>query len=819
MNRKPASIVLPFLWVFVFGCSTQKNNFLNREYHALNTKFNVVFNGKEALSIGKAILYQNLEDDFLNVLPVEPILLAGEDQDNSASIPSFSVAEEKAVKAIQKHSMNIEGEQRNRQIQEAYLLLGKARYYDRRFLPALEAFNFLLEAYEDRAAYLEGKLWREKTNLRLENDALAVKNLTLLANQIPFGNKLYAPYNATVAQGYINLKEEDSARVYITRAALAEKKKVNKARYRYIEAQLLERANLLDSAQRAYQSIVNWNRKAPRIFWMQAKLQAIRLRAVIDSVSPLPTLERLSKLFENQPYLHLIHQQEARYLLSQGKDSLALTYYSKSLKSNYIDPPTRRANYRELADYNFTKGEYVKTGAYLDSLISQIPEEGRFKKTVERERGGLDDVITLEKIIQSTDSVLHLASMSKEEQRSFFQTEIDRKRAKELAAVVQEKKGILNFGGNASNNYYFYNERLLVGGKQAFLSTWGNRPNTDSWNRLGTAQLLSQAANNQIQREETEEGFFVETADFFMEQVPTNVYLLDSLDLSRKQAYLDVGIIYKEKFANRSLALNRLEKVLQLSPTEQQEESALYHCFKLEENENPTQAKKYKERLMSQFPESAFTKILVDPENSSLAENQTPSTIYAQLYEAFNEQDFERVINEGEKLKIFVVGTPLVTKVALLQANAKGRLFGEQKYKEELKAFIKRYPNADEADAVKTILSRIQKEVKAKPKRPSLKRYKWIFSFDKAEENQAIVQRMKKALKNDANNHWKISLDVYDKTTDFIVVHTQNQYPDQKFYLKLWEEIAGFERKTNNFVLLSGQYEETQRLKSWQPNQ
>ena len=78
---------------------------------------------------------------------------------------------------------------------------------------------------------------------------------------------------------------------------------------------------------------------------------------------------------------------------------------------------------------------------------------------------------------------------------------------------------------------------------------------------------------------------------------------------------------------------------------------------------------------------------------------------------------------------------------------------------------------------------------------------------------------MKKALKNDANHHWKISLDVYDKTTDFIVVHTQNQYPDQKFYLKLWEEIAGFERKTNNFVLLSGQYEETQRLKSWQPNQ
>jgi hypothetical protein len=38
------------------------------------------------------------------------------------------LAETKATKAIQKHSMNIDG--RNFQIDEAYLLLGKARYYD-----------------------------------------------------------------------------------------------------------------------------------------------------------------------------------------------------------------------------------------------------------------------------------------------------------------------------------------------------------------------------------------------------------------------------------------------------------------------------------------------------------------------------------------------------------------------------------------------------------------------------------------------------------------------------------------------------------------
>ena len=107
-----------------YSCSTQKNKLFNREYHALNTKYNVLFNGNEAFSIGKAILNQNVQDDFLKVLPVEPIYLQGEEVGQTTTIPSFSLAEEKAVKAIQKHSMNIEGKQYNRQIKKAYLLLG-----------------------------------------------------------------------------------------------------------------------------------------------------------------------------------------------------------------------------------------------------------------------------------------------------------------------------------------------------------------------------------------------------------------------------------------------------------------------------------------------------------------------------------------------------------------------------------------------------------------------------------------------------------------------------------------------------------------------
>jgi len=116
-------------------------------------------------------------------------------------------------------------------------------------------------------------------------------------------------------------------------------------------------------------------------------------------------------------------------------------------------------------------------------------------------------------------------------------------------------------------------------------------------------------------------------------------------------------------------------------------------------------------------------------------------------------------------------------------------------------------------------LSRIQKEVQEQHKRIPIKSYKWIFAIAKEEGINTLVDDMKKALKKDPNSHWKISRDLYDKTTDFIVVHTKNQYPDQQFYLKLWGEIPNFDKTTNNFVLLSAQYEEIQRLKNWIPNQ
>ena len=220
-----AILLLFSISFFVTGCSRKKDKFLNRNFHALGTKYNVLFNGNIALEKGRETVDDAFTDNFWETLKIkrmqlsDEVILPGQSKNKD-----FEVAEEKAIKAIQKHGMNIQGKERNPQIDEAYLLLGKARYYDQRFVPALEAFNFILYKYPASDKIFQAKIWREKTNIRLENNELAIKNLKRLLKQEELRDQDLADATAMMAMAYINIKAKDSALAELKIAAEHTKK-------------------------------------------------------------------------------------------------------------------------------------------------------------------------------------------------------------------------------------------------------------------------------------------------------------------------------------------------------------------------------------------------------------------------------------------------------------------------------------------------------------------------------------------------------------------------------------------------------------------
>jgi tetratricopeptide (TPR) repeat protein len=173
--------------------------------------------------------------------------------------------------------MNIGGKEKNPQIDEAYLLLGKARYFDQRFIPALEAFNYILYKYPASDKINQAKIWREKANIRLDNNELAIKNLKRLLKQEKLENQDLADATSILAQAYLNTKSIDSAIIQLEIASNFTKNNDERGRYRFIQGQLYSELGYKDSANIAFDKVIELNRKTPRIYLITAHLGKIDL--------------------------------------------------------------------------------------------------------------------------------------------------------------------------------------------------------------------------------------------------------------------------------------------------------------------------------------------------------------------------------------------------------------------------------------------------------------------------------------------------------------------------------------------------------------
>ena len=805
-----------FLVHLLYSCSTTKKTLLNREYHTLTTKYNVLFNGKEAFTIGKEILTNASEENFYELLPVEPINLVGEDINETTIIPGFDRAEEKAVKAIQKHSLNIKGEQHNRQIDEAYLLLGKARYFDRRFFPALEAFNFLLESGADQSNYLEGKIWREKTNIRLRNLELAIENLRPFALNLSSSNKFYAMANATLAESFLNLKQLDSAALYIKRAALEEPKKKNKARYLYITGQLFESLNIKDSALWAYSEIINLKRKAPKKFIVQAKIKQSLLDTSIDISDRARFLNKILKNYENQPYKHFVHRALGNLYLEQKKDSLASVYFDLSSESSYTDPYTQIENYQDLANYHFAEGDYLISGNYLDNLLLLFDKNSLEYKRLERKRNNLSEVITYEKILKESDSLIRLIKMSKDQQLIYFENFIKQKQIKDSIKsqedFQQKKYQLLN---RSKASFYFYNPNQVSQGRQVYLENWGNRPNVDNWRSASTILSLNtiKTGNNQTSRVLE---IIQEQPESFIASLPKSKKAKDSIVNMQQKAYLQLGLIYKEKFNDFPLAEKRLLKVISLNSPDEIKVQALYHLFRMNEKQNANKAEEYKIELVENHPNTSFAKLLSNPENYDISGVITPETLYKKALSLFREQRFLETLEEIELLKVITSGSQIEPKISLLKAHTIGRLNGLKAWKKSLEEVATTFGAFEEGIKAKDLVDQIEKQNNSIESRPIYENYKWIFPFK--ENDQKKTEEFYKLLKevvSKKNKQWRVSLDTYNKDYVFVVIHGIRSQRN----IEIWKAEGQLELtsllKQQNFVTLASQYQEYMKNKTW----
>ncbi len=740
------SIKIALIFVLlVFSCSTKKNNIVSRNWHSLNTKYNVLFNGQEILKKGIEELNEKYKDDWFERLPIEPIEFEEdktiieppfglgygfdespkeEEKEKESSTP-FSKAEEKAVKSIQKHGMNIEGIERNNKIDDSYLLLGKARYYEQRFIPALEAFNYIIGKYPSASLINETKIWRAKTNIRIDNEELAIESLKLLLHVIigfeeELSDEIRELAHTTLAMGYEKMDSLQKMKKHLIKSTETLKNKSQGARNIFILGQIYSAENKKDSAIIAFNRILNF-KKAPYKYKIHANIEiAKNTNSVSESV--FNKMTELIKNIENKPYLDKLYYQLG--FLYEKKDSikLAIDYYNKSLKSNSGVTKQKSFTYERLGNINFKEAKYKLAGSYYDSVIRVSKDSMDLRiRRVKRKSKNLETLIRLENTVSKNDSILKIALLSDEDQKIYFQNYIEKLKKKEeeaqqLAlnkqAFESDLKGNIIAAKKKSGEWYFYNSQTLKFGINRFKQIWGNRELQDDW------RWSSRRSSNNLEIS-TSDAATVEDSkysiDSYLKKVPKDKEVLDSLKTTMNRALYELGLVYKEQFRNNKMCIEKLERVASLNPEEELILPINWHLYKVyKEIGDEAKYNKHKNIILTNYPNTSFAKIIKSP-NKKIEEVESVSEVkklYKELYNLYKKNKFKEVVSKISKVLPTINNSTLVPKFDILKAYSIGKYQDKVSFISALNYVAVNYEGTEESKNAKKTLKKLKSNIK-----------------------------------------------------------------------------------------------------------
>ncbi|MBZ9627058.1 hypothetical protein LB450_02985 [Psychroflexus sp. CAK1W] len=793
---------IKFLLVLILGvslitaCSRKKDKFLNRNFHAMTTYYNIVYNGNLALDQGKKEVQNAYNEDYWAVLPIERMAIKetpspnrGQNSEDSENTP-FQKAEEKATKAIQKHSMFIEGEEFNPQIDEAFLLLGKARYFDQRFIPAKDAFSFILNHYPESSTINEAKIWAEKTNLRLENTDVVIQNLDSLIQTTELSASEQHEASSTLAQAYIFEDEKKLAISPLRTAIETAPDDEKKGRLLFIKGQLFSLLGEKDSARVSFDAVIALNRKSPRRYMIHSKLEKLRLKDLENTLWDETELvfQEMIENRENRPFLDFIHYDNAVFRLAKDSVELAIDKFNASLREEPRDKYLKSRNYFNLGEIFFGKASYETAGKYYDSTLTNLSETTLEHIQIKRKRDNLEEVIRFERIVKENDSILDLVSASDEERINIFTAYIKELKEEEKSVFASEtasklansrfgqQKSKIGAGKTSTSNFYFYDSSELQKGEQAFKKIWGDIQLTDDWRRnpVRNTGLENESEEAIVDEEPLKAEYDPET---YIAKIPDDEKIIDSISAERNFANYQLGIIYKDKFRKYNLAISNLTNLLESNPEERLILPSKYYLYKIyDEIGDDVMANQWKSDILNQHPDSRYASILRNPEAYRTAANN-PQNIYNVLYRDYKAGNYEDVFEEIETYTHVFVGNSILPKLELLKARVIAKLEGIEAYTEALNYVALTYPQSKEGKYAQEKYRELKNasfsaEFDMEPDPDA--EYILVFNFNRKAIQESEIEEVKKnlsaAIQKEEDLELSLREDVYNQNQTLVTI-------------------------------------------------
>jgi hypothetical protein len=567
-------------------------------------------------------------------------------------------------------------------------------------------------------------------------------------------------------------------------------------------------------------------RKSPRSYTIYSHLkQASQFDFQTgDTVAFHKNLDKLLENIENKNFRDVIYHQKAIFYDKKGKDNLAILNYNKSIKNSSSDKYLAALNYRNISEIYYSKQNFHYVKKYLDSTLLRLPEKNNEVKATKKRLEIITDVVKYQDIISYTDSIFNISKMSNSEKVNFFQNHItklkisdsiaavksadnlalseqnqksdafpgdsfidnsDNKDKKSLGEISKTKNPVLeqdlvkppvNSGGLQSN-FYFYNAVTVAQGKLNFKKKWGDIKYGDNWKSVPES---NQNQTQNVSEEEIEEETEEETEEvgleskykpsFYIDQLPKDTKVLDSLNIEANYARFQLGAIFKEKLKENKLAITSFEDILVNTPQSKLVLPTYYNLFQLYGDLNNEKALFYKQKILSEYPQSRYASAI---NNTAINADITADSEFNLLYKKVEEGWFREANLEIDALLKKYDGDELNAKFDMLKAKISARLFGLSAYKEALQKMVKNYPKADETKKIESILSSDIPALEALQFGATAKTYNLVFVTNYPNEisHKNLIEKLNKYAKESGDRKVSVSNDIYNVNKNMIVLH------------------------------------------------
>ena len=738
MDKSFGFIILVFLLV---SCSTKKDTFVNRNYHRITSEFNTLFNGRENLEKGLLESENNHEIDFTSLLKLERVIDTSKTekqtkapslfQNTSSGVPDkeeqkaqgpIGIGAEKAIKAIESHSMEIKNREINKKIDDAYMLLGKSRYYDGKPFQALEAFNYIITYLSDHDQITNARIWAARSVKLAGNTFSSIDALkTLLERSNSLENNHLIEIHHLLADIYIGSQKYSVAIQELNLANRYVKKKINRIRNNYLIAQLQKLSGQILESSRSFNKVLKLN---PPIDYQVFATLGIASNFVSEKHDKDAFIKELEELAKRKKYF--FYRGEILYQLGSvefksGNDDLARSYFDRVIKSQVKYERTKGLAYAKLGDIKLKENEFLSAYKYYDSAVVSLPESFELNKDFKAKKEKLQKFAELHKVKVEADSVLRMSALNTKERTAIFDKHIEalKKEEKENQQKAFKATQVVNIRANNQfessidrGKWYFYTNYAKDRGLNEFRKKWGNRKLRDRWRWNKSNVRTNRSKNRDLDasgsQKQNEERFSV---DFYLNQIPDDQESISKLKNLRDESSLELGKIYFDGFNNKEKATAEFKELIANKPIKKVEAEANYYLYKLTKDLNPEQAERFKNHALQE-------EIVFEIEEENIL-NLTPSTkealsFYMQTYQMYINGKYALVqINAAQAVKRYGK-QKIAPKFELLSAMSLARQRNSTEYIVALEKLTAKYLGYPESKKARELIQTAQRLIKGK---------------------------------------------------------------------------------------------------------